>query len=106
MKIAFFTDTYLPNTDGVVQSILNLQRVLESRGHEVFIYTPSPDGKERIEEKVHFFRSIAFNPYPEYRLAILRASPVRKELEEIGIDIIHNHGDALTAIAALCVYSL
>ena len=100
MRIAFFTDTYLPNTDGVVRSILNLQRALESRGHEVFIFSPSPDGKERIEGKVHFFRSIEFKQYPDYRLAILRASPVKKELEEKGIDIVHNHGVALTARAA------
>lgn len=100
MRIAFFTDTYLPNTDGVVCSILNMQKALKSRGHEVFIFSPSPDGKPRIEGNVHLFRSIAFRRYPEYRLAIFRTSPVKNRLEELGIDVIHNHGVATTAMAA------
>ena len=32
LKIAFYSDTYLPAVDGVVMSILNLKKELERRG--------------------------------------------------------------------------
>ncbi len=38
MKIAFFTDTYLPNMDGVVTSILNLKMYFEKKGM-MFMYS-------------------------------------------------------------------
>ncbi len=101
MRIAFFTDTYLPNVDGVVSSIIKLKEALEKRGHEVFVFAPSPDGRDRKEGDVHYLRSRPFPPYPQYRLALVRSQTIRKEIEELGIDIIHNHGVALTAISAM-----
>ena len=37
MKIAVFTDTYLPTVDGVVTSLLATRRQLEALGHEVLV---------------------------------------------------------------------
>ena len=39
MRIALFTDTYLPDINGVVSSIVTLQKELEKNGHTVFIVT-------------------------------------------------------------------
>ncbi len=39
MRIALFTDTYLPEINGVVSSIVTLQKELEKNGHIVFIVT-------------------------------------------------------------------
>jgi len=39
MRIALFTDTYLPDINGVVSSIVTLQKELERNGHTVFIVT-------------------------------------------------------------------
>ena len=39
MRIGLFTDTYKPEINGVVSSILTLQSELEAHGHEVFIIT-------------------------------------------------------------------
>lgn len=39
MRIALFTDTYTPEINGVVSSIVTLQEGLEALGHEVFIIT-------------------------------------------------------------------
>ena len=37
-NIAFYSDTYLPATDGVVTSMLDFRKELERRGHRVFIF--------------------------------------------------------------------
>ena len=54
MNIAFFTDTYLPNKDGVVVSISLLKEELERLGHNVYIIAPSPDSKEKELDSLSF----------------------------------------------------
>jgi len=42
MRIGLFSDTYLPDINGVVSSIVTLQRELEKNGHVVFVITNHP----------------------------------------------------------------
>ncbi|HLC68879.1 MAG TPA: glycosyltransferase [Candidatus Bilamarchaeaceae archaeon] len=103
MRIAYFTDTYLPNTDGVVSSILNYRKELERRGHEVFIFSPGTkkQKKENTDEHVYYFTSAAFKPYPDYRIALFNFFSPLKMVRERGIDVIHSHGIATTGLAAI-----
>ena len=39
MRIGLFTDTYTPDINGVVSSIVTLQRELEKNGHDVDVIT-------------------------------------------------------------------
>lgn len=103
MKIAYFTDTYLPNSDGVVTCLLNYRKGLEKRGHEVIILTPGTkkQKKENTDENVHYFSSASFKPYPDYRLALFPFPSARKILKEANVDLIHSHGIATTGLAAI-----
>lgn len=103
MRIAFFTDTYLPQRDGVVTAMLNLKKELERRGNEVFIFTPGTK-KQKEENKdpmVHYFSSTVFKPYPDYRIALFPFISAVKLVKEMHIDIIHSHGIATTGLAAI-----
>ena len=100
MRIAFFTDTYLPNKDGVVVSLLNLKKELEKK-HKVYIFTPSPDGVERYEEGIFYFKSAPFPPYPQYRISFPNFPKVVEMAKDLEIDLLHNHGIALTSWACL-----
>lgn len=69
LKIAFFTDTYEPQVNGVVKFIKLTRKYLEKSGNEVQIFAPSH--KDCTQKKnVHCFRSFEFLPYPDYRVAI------------------------------------
>lgn len=107
VKIAFFTDTYLPNIDGVVVAILNTRRMLEKLGHEVFIFAPEEIGKTNTsgtlgipDDKVFHYPAIPFLPYPQYKLA-LSAHGARQVIKENNIDIIHSHGMGPMGFAAI-----
>ncbi|MCP8307091.1 MAG: glycosyltransferase [archaeon] len=102
MKIAFFSDTYLPNRDGVVTSILTLRKALEERGHEVFIFcSGSRQAKEKnIDDHVFYYTSIPFKPYPDYKIAFFPFLSER-EVEKLGIQLVHSHGLATTGWAAV-----
>ena len=101
MRIAFYTDTYLPNMDGVVSAIVNFRRELEKRGHEVFVFT-SGTAKAKRENKdpnVFYSLSMPFRPYPQYKIALFPFLSERR-VKKLDIDIIHSHGMATMGLAA------
>ena len=92
MKIAVFTDTYLPTVDGVVTSLLSTKWELERQGHEVVVFAPQVPGNGLgREEDVVWVRAREFRHYPGYRLAMLPGREVEL-VEGIGADIVHSHG--------------
>lgn len=99
MKIAFFSDTYKPNVDGVVTAMENLQRGLEEAGHEVQYFVPSPKNASDREAGVHYAPSIPFPPYPQYRGAYFTGK-IERECSDWKPDIIHSHAMATMALAA------
>jgi len=102
MKIAFYTETYLPNKDGVVTSILSFRNVLENMGHEVYIFCAG-DRKAKSENKdprVFYHIAAPFRPYPTYKIALFPFLSNRK-IKSLGVDVIHSHGMASMGMAAL-----
>ena len=102
MKIAFYSDTYLPNRDGVVTSILSFRKGLEREGHEVYVFA-SASGKARKEnadDHAFLYMSTPFRPYPQYNIALFPFLSERK-VKSLGIDIVHSHGMATMGLAAV-----
>jgi len=102
LNIGFYTDTYLPNVDGVVNAMLGYKKELEKRGEEVFIFTSGTEseGREYSNPKTFFFESVVFPPYPQYKLAIFPLSSI-KVAREAKIDLIHSHAVASMGVAAI-----
>ncbi len=71
LKIAIFTDTFIPLLDGIVTATINLARGLADRGHKVYIIAPK--FKEKHKEfsyknvKVKRVASIPAFFYPGHR---------------------------------------
>jgi 1,2-diacylglycerol 3-alpha-glucosyltransferase len=86
MRIGFFTDTFLPQRNGVVTSLLNSGQELVKRGHEVFVFCPETNVKEYGGMVVHSYPSVSFKPYPEFKIAVPRGSGRLPKL-----DIVHTH---------------
>ena len=51
MNIAIFTDTYLPDINGVASSVYTLADALQQRGHKAYIFTVSKEKKEERSYK-------------------------------------------------------
>ena len=96
MRIGFFTDTFLPQRNGVVTSLTNLGLELVKRGHEVFVFCPRTRVKNYHGLAVHSHRSITFRPYPEFKIAF----PTGKVPE---LDIVHTHSPF--SLGALGLYA-
>ena len=67
MKIAIFTDTFLPSVNGVVTSECNLIKGLVAEGHEVIVFAPGEETKMENYEgaRVYLFDSYSFFAYPD-----------------------------------------
>jgi glycosyltransferase involved in cell wall biosynthesis len=68
MKILIISDTWLPQTNGVVRTLQHTRRELEALGHQVNVIEPSQ------------FRTIPCPTYPEIRLAV---GGIRKKLADM-----------------------
>jgi len=92
MRIAFFTDCYFPNINGVTTSIFECKKELAKMGHEVFVYAPAfPAYREEDPRNFRIF-SVPFPFQPEYRFSI-PACPelLEKARLEVKPDIVHIH---------------
>jgi 1,2-diacylglycerol 3-alpha-glucosyltransferase len=102
MRIAMFTDTWLPTIDGIVISIQRFKKGLEKRGHEVFIFAPEDrTGKLGEDDHTFLFKAKNFGPYPEYRMALFPSIKQNSIIMEHDIQMLHNHGVAFMGLKSL-----
>lgn len=91
MKIAFFTDSYKPQVNGVVTSIDLFTNELRRRGHDVSIFAPNvPDFRDK-DRFVYRFSSVPFHSYREYRIGVPVQLIKKNKIKENMPDIIHIH---------------
>ena len=99
MKIGLFTDTFLPEINGVVTVIQMMERKLTREGHEVHIFAPAYPGRHGNPTRVHRFPSLRFIFYPGMRMAIPYN---RRALEVIpSLNLIHSHDPGPIGLLAL-----
>ncbi len=103
MKIGFFTDTYLPNVDGVVRAIVNFRGELEKHGHDVFVFTSGTrdDARSNADEKVFFHAGVRFPAYPQYKLAVFPYYKAMTRAKRAGVELVHSHGLLGMGMAAI-----
>lgn len=90
MRIGMFTDTYIPQINGVATSVSLLKKTLEDLGHEVFVFTTTdPDAKELQEE--HVYRVPSAPIFTERRLGVFYHPGLVREIRRLKLDLIHTH---------------
>lgn len=107
MKIAFFTDTFLPQTNGVVSSVLTLASGLRERQHQILIVAPKPAaGQEQdLLPKLGFdyilLPSLPAVIYNGERLSLPITPALIEKLRQFNPDIIHHHNPFLVGFAGV-----
>ncbi|HVN17313.1 MAG TPA: glycosyltransferase, partial [Dongiaceae bacterium] len=88
LRIALFTETFLPKIDGVVTRLCQTIRHLQAFGHQVLVI--APDGKiaEYEGARIHGVPGPPFPLYPDLKMAFPRPS-IGKALAAFGPDLIH-----------------
>lgn len=92
MRIGFFSDRYLPLTDGIACSMEDARRELEDLGHEVHVFAPSPELRYREESpRVTRFPAVKGLFFDDYRFSVFNPPRTRRRVDEIGLDLVHFH---------------
>ncbi len=94
MKIAVFTDTYLPQTNGVVTYLVDSLRFL-SKSNQVVLFAPG-DRELRVERRsprlrIYWIPASPFPFYEGYRIASFNYKRVSDILKKEKPDIVHAH---------------
>jgi glycosyltransferase involved in cell wall biosynthesis len=90
VRIAFFTETFLPATDGVVTRLRHTIEELLRMGDEMLVIAPKygegPGSYEGVP--IHRVSSVPFPPYPQIKLAPINPG-VGSALRDFGPELIH-----------------
>lgn len=99
MRIAMFTEVFLPKVDGIVTRVTSTLDQLTALGHEVLVFAPAnPPGYSRRRvprEHMHYgpskvfrVRSMALPVYPEVRMG-LPTPGIAEQLRAFRPDVVH-----------------
>src|SRR3989338_1176747 len=94
MKIAIFTDSFLPHINGVVTSIIDMSKGLADKGHEIYVIAPKYDGvNEFIYNNVQVKRvpTISAGFYEDFKFTSQFSLKILKYLRKEKIELIHFH---------------
>ena len=102
MRVALFTNNYLPRVSGVAVAVDFLERALRAAGHETLVLAPDYGMKfEESAPRVHRVTSLAL---PSLTAAValpaLDSGRLRLALEEFRPDVLHSHHPFLLGGAA------
>jgi glycosyltransferase involved in cell wall biosynthesis len=91
MKIAYFTDTFLPQVNGVTNTLGKLDAYLERNSIQHMFFAPQYPEAYQFEDpsKVKRFKSISLPIYNECRLSIPSYASLSKTMNEFNPDLIH-----------------
>ncbi|MDE5117840.1 MAG: glycosyltransferase family 1 protein [Trichodesmium sp. St2_bin2_1] len=100
MKIALFTETFLPKIDGIVTRLSHTVEHLQRSGDRVLIFSPAGGLTEYQGAEICGIEGFPLPLYPELKLAIPTPT-IGEKLEQLQPDIIHVANPAVLGLGGL-----
>ncbi|MEB3355457.1 MAG: glycosyltransferase family 1 protein [Synechococcales bacterium] len=100
MRIALFTETFLPKVDGIVTRLSQTVDYLQRLGHQVLVISPDGGLTEYRGAKIYGVPGFPLPLYPELKLALPRPS-IGQVLHEFNPDLVHIVNPAVLGLGGL-----
>ncbi len=100
MKIAFFTETFLPKVDGIVTRLTKTVQHLVTAGDEVLIFCPEGAPDTYMGARVVGVPAMPLPLYPELKLALPRPA-VAEALDRFQPDLVHVVNPAVLGLGGI-----
>jgi glycosyltransferase involved in cell wall biosynthesis len=100
MRIALFTETFLPKVDGIVTRLSHTVDHLQRHGNQVLVVSPDGGITEYKGAKVYGVSGFPLPLYPELKMALPRPA-IGHALEQFQPDIIHVVNPAVLGLAGI-----
>jgi glycosyltransferase involved in cell wall biosynthesis len=100
MRIALFTETFLPKVDGIVTRLKHTVDHLQRLGDQVLVVSPDGGLKEYKGAKIYGVSGFPLPLYPELKLALPRPS-IGRALDRFQPDLVHIVNPAVLGLSGL-----
>jgi glycosyltransferase involved in cell wall biosynthesis len=100
LKIAFFTETFLPKVDGIVTRLTKTVEHLVAAGDEVLIVCPEGAPEQYMGARVLGVPAMPLPLYPELKLALPRPA-VSEALDQFQPDLVHVVNPAVLGLGGI-----
>ncbi|GFE69962.1 glycosyltransferase [Chroococcus sp. FPU101] len=100
MRIALFTETFLPKIDGIVTRLKHTVEQLQRQGDQVLVISPDGGLREYKGAKIYGVSGMPLPMYPELKIAIPRPK-LRKVIEKFKPDLIHVVNPAVLGVGGI-----
>jgi len=100
MRIALFTETFLPKVDGIVTRLKHTVDHLQRMNDQVLVFSPDGGIAEYKGAKIHGVSGFPLPLYPELKLALPRPS-IAAAVQKFQPDIIHIVNPAVLGFSGL-----
>jgi 1,2-diacylglycerol 3-alpha-glucosyltransferase len=101
MRIAMFTNTYLPHVGGVARSVSTYEEELRRRGHQVRIVAPTFEGAEESTDDVLRVPAIQGFNGSDFSVRLPQPGLIAAFLDDFRPQVIHSHHPFLLGDSAL-----
>lgn len=100
MRVAIFSETFLPKWDGIAHTVCRLLEHLEARGHESIMFAPEGAPPKYASTPIIGYPAFACPGYPDLKLTSLGVH-LGKEVAEFAPDVIHAVSPFFLGLAGL-----
>jgi len=100
MRIALFTETFLPKVDGIVTRLKHTVDHLQRQGNQVLVFSPEGGLTEYRGARIHGVSGFPLPLYPELKLALPRPS-IGEALDAFQPDLVHVVNPAVLGLAGI-----
>jgi glycosyltransferase involved in cell wall biosynthesis len=100
MRIALFTETFLPKVDGIVTRLRHTVDHLQRDGNQVLVFAPEGGITEHKGAKVYGVSGFPLPLYPELKMSLPRPA-IGYALEQFQPDIIHVVNPAVLGLSGI-----
>jgi glycosyltransferase involved in cell wall biosynthesis len=105
VKIALFTEVFLPKIDGITNRLRHTLACLQQEGHETLLFAPDTAVAEHGATRVVRVPSLPFRPYPDVRVS-LPDPRIASALARFAPDVVHAVGPACLGVAGVAAARL
>jgi len=89
VRVAIFTNNYLPMRGGVTTAVETLRLGLETLGHQAWVFAPRFSNGAADPPFVFRYPSVPAPTYPDFPLAVPFSPRLARIVRDLGIDIFH-----------------
>lgn len=98
MRVALFTNNYLPFRGGVTTAVETLRRGLEAQGHRAWVFAPASPAGRADPPSVFRYPSIPAPTYPGFSVPVPVSHRLARLARGLDLDIVHVHHPFLLGV--------